>query len=41
MGTNLRALGESFPTNTNMTGFRWFLKLVASLYFGRLKIITL
>ena len=26
MGTPLRVLGESFPINTNMTGFGWFLK---------------
>ena len=26
MGTQPRVLGESFPMNTNMTGFRWFSK---------------
>ena len=26
MGTYLRVLNESFPMNTNMTGFRWFSK---------------
>ena len=26
MGTHLRVLSESFPMNTNMTGFRWFSK---------------
>ena len=26
MGTQLRVLSESFPMNTNMTGFRWFSK---------------
>ena len=25
MGTHLRVLGESYPMNTIMTGFRWFL----------------
>ena len=24
MGTHLRVLSESFPMNTNLTGFRWF-----------------
>ena len=24
MGTHLRVLSESYPINTNMTGFRWF-----------------
>ena len=24
MGTHLRVLSESYPMNTNMTGFRWF-----------------
>ena len=27
MGTHLRVLSESFPMNTNMTGFRWFSKI--------------
>ena len=27
MGTHLRALSESFPMNTNVTGFRWFSKI--------------
>ena len=35
MGTHLRVLSESFPMNTNMTGFRWFLKIFASLCFVR------
>ena len=26
MGTHLRVLSESYPMNTNMTGFRWFSK---------------
>ena len=34
MGTHLRVLGESFPMNTNMTGFRWFSKILSSLCFG-------
>ena len=29
MGTHLRVLSESFPMNTNMTGFRWFSKIFA------------
>ena len=33
MGTHLRVLSESYPMNTNMTGFRWFSKLFASLCF--------
>ena len=35
MCTHLRVLSESYPMNTNMTGFRWFSKLFASLCFGR------
>ena len=31
MGTHLRVLGEKFPMNTNMTGFRWFSKIFAFL----------
>ena len=31
MGTHLRVLGESYQMNTNMTGFRWFSKIFASL----------
>ena len=26
MGTHLTVLGESYPMNTNMTGFKWFSK---------------
>ena len=26
MGTHLGVLNESYPMNTNMTGFRWFFK---------------
>ena len=31
MGTHLRALSESYPMNTNMTGFSWFSKIFAPL----------
>ena len=34
MGTQMRELNESFQMNTNMTGFRWFSKILASLGFG-------
>ena len=37
MGTHMRVLSESFPINTNMTGFRWFSKFFASLYLGQKK----
>ena len=30
MGTHLRVLSESYPMNTNMTGFRWFTKKLRS-----------
>ena len=33
MGTHMRELSESFPMNTNVTGFRWFSKIFASLCF--------
>ena len=33
-GTHLRELNESFPMNTNMTRFRRFSKIFASLFFG-------
>ena len=29
MSTHLRVLDDSYPMNTNMTGFRWFLKILA------------
>ena len=32
IGTHLRVLSESYPMDTNMTGFRWFSKIFASLY---------
>ena len=35
MGTHLRVLSESFPMNTNMTGFRWFLKIFGLVRFVR------
>ena len=34
MGTHLRVLSKSFSMSTNMAGFRWFLKIFASLCFG-------
>ena len=44
MGTHLRVLSESYPLNTNMTGFRWFPKGLhscaleeSSLSTGRVK----
>ena len=36
MGTHLRVLSESYPMNTNMTGFKWFSKIFASLCFGQM-----
>ena len=42
-GTHLRVLSESYPMNTNMTGFRWFSSLhpcaldKSSLSIGRVK----
>ena len=37
MGTYLSVCNESYPMNTKMTGFRWFLKGLASLCFRRKK----
>ena len=45
MGTHMRVLMESYPMNTNMTGFRWFSKKSlhhrpldkSSLSIGRVK----
>ena len=34
MGTHLRVLSESFPMNTNMTGFRGFSKIFVFLCLG-------
>ena len=34
MGTHLRSLRKRYSMNTNMTGFRWFSKIFASLCFG-------
>ena len=31
MGTHLRVLSESYLMSTNLIGFRWFLKIFASL----------
>ena len=30
MGIHLRVLSESYPMNSNITGFRWFSKVFAS-----------
>ena len=35
MGTHLKVLTESFLMSTNMTGFRCFSKIFASLCFGQ------
>ena len=35
MGTHLRILSESYPMNTNITGFKWFSRIFASLCSGR------
>ena len=35
MGTHLRVFSESYPMNTNMTGFRWFSRIFVSLWFGQ------
>ena len=34
MGTQLRALSESYPINTNMAGFRRFFKNISVLVLG-------
>ena len=34
MGTHLRVLSKSFPMDANKTGFQWFSKIFASLFFG-------
>ena len=39
MGTYLRKLSNTYPMNTNMTGFRWFSKNFAALSFGRNSLI--
>ena len=36
MVTHLRLLSESYPINTDMTGFRWFSKIFVFLCFGRI-----
>ena len=33
VGTHLRVLSESYPMNTNLTGFRWFSRIFVSLRF--------
>ena len=35
MGTHLRVLGESFPMDTNMIGFKRFSKIFEFLCFGQ------
>ena len=35
MGTHLKVLSESYPVNTNMTGFTCLSKIFASLCFGQ------
>ena len=40
MGTHLRALRESYPMNTNMTGFRCFSKIFAFLRFGQVILLA-
>ena len=37
IGTHLRVPSDSFLMNTNLTGFIWFSKIFAPLYFGRKK----
>ena len=34
MGTHMKALSKGFPMNTNMTGFRHFSKIFASVCLG-------
>ena len=36
MGTHLRVLSDSYPMDTNMTGFRCFSKIFKSLYLGQM-----
>ena len=31
MGTHMKVLGESFPMNTNVTGFQWFFENICVL----------
>ena len=37
MGTQLRVLSESYSMNTEMAGFKWFLKIFASFCLIGLK----
>ena len=39
MGTHLRALGESYPMNTNMMELKEFSKILAPLLLGRNSIV--
>ena len=41
MGTHLRVLSESYPINTNTTGFRWFSKIVAFLCCGYISSLSI
>ena len=47
MGTHLRVLCESYPMNTNMSGFRWFkrkkihLRFIARFRFHILVVVGL
>ena len=34
VGSHLRVPGDNYPMITNMTGFRWFSKIFASLFYG-------
>ena len=40
MGAHLRVVSESYPMNTNMTGFRCFSKIVSSLCLQLAKIAS-
>ena len=40
MGTHIRVLSESYPMNTNMTGFRWFSKIFVSKVGSTLEGLT-
>ena len=36
LGTHLRVLSKSYTLSTDMTGFKWFSKIFASLCFGKM-----
>ena len=38
MGTQMKALSEGFPMNTNMTGFLWFSKNFKSVVVLQMKV---